>query len=171
MYSVCFNLVGGSSIEAECSDYIEQHGSLSDGKVYTSLPGLLPCKAIIHAVGPMWQGGNYSEHLVLVKTVENILKEANQHEFTSVAMPAISTGIFNYPLEAAVSVLVKALLDYWEDKEDYGQRGSVTDICFCDINKKTISTFVSILDKMCGEDGATASYRKSSSNSENDDPG
>jgi len=68
------------------------------GNFYVSKPGTLPCKYIIHAVGPMWQNGLKNEANVLYETVYNVLAESERLSLTSVAMPAISTGVFGFPL-------------------------------------------------------------------------
>ena len=70
-------------------------------------PGFaLPARWIIHAVGPVWQGGTHGEPEQLAAAYERCLAVADELEARSVAFPAISTGIYGYPLEAATDVAV-----------------------------------------------------------------
>jgi len=69
----------------------------------------LPAKYIIHAVGPIWHGGGQGEELLLASAYRSALKLADEHACRSIAFPAISTGIYGYPLEAATDIAVKVV--------------------------------------------------------------
>jgi len=70
-------------------------------------PGFrLPAKFVIHAVGPVWQGGSAGEAERLAGAYRASLTLARDHSLRSIAFPAISTGIFGYPLERATDVAV-----------------------------------------------------------------
>ena len=70
-------------------------------------PGFrLPAKFVIHAVGPVWQGGSAREAECLAGAYRASLTLARDHHLRSIAFPAISTGIFGYPLERATDVAV-----------------------------------------------------------------
>jgi len=70
-------------------------------------PGFrLPAKFVIHAVGPVWQGGSAGEAEFLAGAYRASLTLARDHSLRSIAFPAISTGIFGYPLERATDVAV-----------------------------------------------------------------
>jgi O-acetyl-ADP-ribose deacetylase len=70
-------------------------------------PGFgLPARWIIHAVGPVWQGGHDGEPTALASAYARCLAVADELAARSVAFPAISTGIFGYPLDAATDVAV-----------------------------------------------------------------
>jgi len=74
-------------------------------------PGFrLPARHVIHAVGPVWQGGGRGEPQTLAACYRSTLALCVEHGLDSVAFPAISTGIFGYPLEAATEVAVDAVL-------------------------------------------------------------
>ena len=76
-------------------------------------PGfLLPAKYIIHAVGPVWHGGGEGEDDLLTSAYRSALKLADEHACRSIAFPAIRTGIFGYPLQAATEIAVQAVRGY-----------------------------------------------------------
>ena len=72
----------------------------------------LPAKYIIHAVGPIWHGGGQGEGLLLASAYGYALKLADEHACRSIAFPAISTGIYGYPLEAATDIAVKVVREH-----------------------------------------------------------
>jgi O-acetyl-ADP-ribose deacetylase (regulator of RNase III) len=73
-------------------------------------PGFrLPARFVVHAVGPVWRGGNAGEPELLAGAYRAALRLANAHGLRSVAFPAISTGIYGYPLEPATEVAVHAV--------------------------------------------------------------
>ena len=70
-------------------------------------PGFrLPARYVIHAVGPVWRGGNGGEARLPASAYRQSLDLAGRHGLASVAFPAISTGIFGYPLTAATRIAV-----------------------------------------------------------------
>ena len=75
-------------------------------------PGFdLPARWVIHAVGPVWHGGHAGEPKALASCYRAILREADDVGARSVAIPAISTGIYGYPLEGACQIAVDTLRD------------------------------------------------------------
>ena len=66
----------------------------------------LPARFILHAVGPVWQGGGANEATLLASCYRGALELARRHELKSVAFPAISTGIYGYPKVEAATVAV-----------------------------------------------------------------
>jgi O-acetyl-ADP-ribose deacetylase (regulator of RNase III)/GNAT superfamily N-acetyltransferase len=73
-------------------------------------PGFrLPARYVIHAVGPVWHGGGSGEADLLASAYTSSLKLAGEHNLRSIAFPAISTGIYGYPLPAATAVAVRAV--------------------------------------------------------------
>ena len=68
-------------------------------------PGFnLPARFVIHTVGPVWQGGTHAETQLLAACYVNCLELAAEHHIHSIAFPAISTGVYGYPLDAAAAV-------------------------------------------------------------------
>ena len=65
---------------------------------------------IIHAVGPIWKGGNYNERQLLETAYKNSLLLANKHKLDSIAFPFISSGIYKFPLEQAAQIAIETVL-------------------------------------------------------------
>lgn len=97
---------GGPSIQEECL----QIGHCEVGDAVITGGGKLPARHVIHAVGPRM--GEGSEAGKLANAVRASLKLAEEHELHSIAFPAISTGVFGYPLEACADVMLRTILDY-----------------------------------------------------------
>jgi O-acetyl-ADP-ribose deacetylase (regulator of RNase III) len=102
---------GGPEIMAECHLIRETRypGGLPTGDAVITGPGRLPCKYIIHTVGPVWRGGMYGEEALLAAAYRNALEKAAEVGAHSVAYPAISTGVYGYPAEKAAKVVWKVL--------------------------------------------------------------
>jgi O-acetyl-ADP-ribose deacetylase len=76
-------------------------------------PGFsLPAKYVIHAVGPIWHGGGEGEADRLAQTYLSLLRLADEHGCHSIAIPAISTGIYGYPLESATKIAVQVVREH-----------------------------------------------------------
>lgn len=89
-------------------------------------PGFaLPARCVIHAVGPVWQGGSKGEQAQLAGCYRAAMELLKDEGLTSIAFPAISTGIYGYPLEAACETAVTALTD-WLKREDESYRVILT---------------------------------------------
>jgi O-acetyl-ADP-ribose deacetylase len=85
----------------------------------------LPARHVIHAVGPVWQGGNSGEAALLAACYRNSLALAARHSIRSIAFPGISTGVYGYPVELAAGVAVSTVHASLELAPD------VTEVTFC----------------------------------------
>ena len=72
----------------------------------------LAARFIIHTVGPIWRGGSANEAAFLQSCYENSLALAETHNLNSVAFPAISTGVYGYPIDAATEIAVGTVKDH-----------------------------------------------------------
>ena len=98
---------GGPEILAEC----RKLGGCDTGDAKATTAGRLPARYVIHTVGPLWQGGDAGEAELLASCHRRALEEAARLGCQSVAFPAISTGVYTYPVEAAAPVAVAAVRD------------------------------------------------------------
>ena len=72
----------------------------------------LPCRFVIHTVGPIWRGGGHNEAALLASCYRSALTLAADHGCRSVAFPSISTGVYGYPVLQAAHVALKAIMDF-----------------------------------------------------------
>jgi len=100
----------GSEMQKESIAWVKQHGAVSHQSPAYTGAGNLPFRYIIHAVGPVWGSGD--EKTKQGAAVIGSLQLAEKLGSTSLALPAISTGIFGYPLEKASLVILDSLLDF-----------------------------------------------------------
>lgn len=106
---------GGSAIQRESDLWIRQHGSVSHSRPAWTSGGHLPAKYVIHAVGPVWGDGN--EEKKLADAVTGSLHVADELKCSSIAMPAISTGIFGFPKELAAKIILSCIENYFEENK------------------------------------------------------
>ncbi|QJB56860.1 macro domain-containing protein [Pseudodesulfovibrio sp. zrk46] len=96
-------------LQQACRTIIADIGTLPPGEAVIS-PGFnLPAKHIIHTVGPIWRGGDNREPELLRNAYVNSLKLANKYDISTIAFPAISCGVYGYPVEAATRIALAAL--------------------------------------------------------------
>ena len=98
-------------IADECRRIRSQRGPVPPGQAVATTAGRLPAKYVIHAVGPIWQGGDRGEAEVLSSCYRESIRIAEELKLTSIAFPAISTGIFGYPLEEAARVAIPSIVE------------------------------------------------------------
>ena len=112
---------GGKSIQDECEQYVDNHGPVMEGHAVLTSAGVLACKKIIHAVGPVWKSGTCGEEDILYDCVySHILRLTSQQNFSSVAIPAISSGVFGFPPATSASVIVEAIKNFLDEKSGTG---------------------------------------------------
>lgn len=102
---------GGPVIREESVAWVKKHGRVSHREPAYTSAGELPCQYVIHAVGPVW--GDGEEDAKLADAVSGSLQRAEALELDSVALPAISTGIFGFPKARAAGVIFQAVEDYF----------------------------------------------------------
>jgi len=95
---------GGYVIQEESNAWVLEHGPLAPGTAAVTGPGRLPCRAIVHVAGPVYRDGGDNEG-PLRTAVGAALAAAAGEGYRSIALPAISAGIFGYPKEEAAVVI------------------------------------------------------------------
>ncbi|XP_052077921.1 protein mono-ADP-ribosyltransferase PARP14-like [Mytilus californianus] len=135
---------GGQSIQQECSEYIRRRlgeKELLPGEIFCSKAGNLKCKLVIHAVGPPYQDGFHNEDEYLSECIEQSLKETAQRKLKSIAIPAIGTGNFGYPLHDACKVIVDSIKRFFKSNKST----SIQKVFLCDLKENTLKNFVTVL--------------------------
>ena len=120
---------GGPAIQEECNKI---GGTFVGGAVITT-GGNLKAKHVIHAVGPMMGEGDEDDKLK--NATINSLKVADENRLKSIAFPAISTGIFGYPLDRCAEIMLKETIHYLGGKTDLEK------VAFCLFDQKALNTF------------------------------
>lgn len=96
----------GPQLQEECDALVEEHGPYPTGAAVVSTAGKLPYKGVIHAVGPRY--GEGGEEKKLVQALDAAFEQARQRGWSSVAFPAVSSGIFAVPLDICARAYVAA---------------------------------------------------------------
>jgi O-acetyl-ADP-ribose deacetylase (regulator of RNase III) len=96
----------GPELLAECRGL----GGCDTGEAKITSAYNLPARHVIHTVGPVWRGGEHNEAGLLANCYRNSIALAERHELVSIAFPAISCGIFGYPIEQAASIAIESTL-------------------------------------------------------------
>ena len=129
---------GGDLIQKESDKWIQQHGPVSHAHPAWTSGGALPAKYIIHAVGPVWGDGD--EDAKLANAITGSLQVADELKIASIAMPAISTGIFGFPKDRAAKIIFSAIENYFVETKDSSIQ-TVRLVLFDDL---TIQVFLNI---------------------------
>jgi putative ATPase len=135
---------GGRVIQEESSRWVRERGAVPTGHVAVTGAGSLPCAYVIHAVGPVWHGGNQREDDLLRSAVWNSLQKAHELGLTSIALPAISSGIFGFPKDSCAALLVRTALDFCKQYPD----SSLREIRFTNIDRLTVDLLEAELQKL-----------------------
>ena len=113
---------GGAVIQDESDMIITAGGLVPVGSAVITTAGRLPCKAVIHTVGPRMGEGN--EDYKLRKAVKSSLLLASEKGFTSISMPAISSGIFGFPKDRCARILVEESKTFLEGNNNNNTQNS-----------------------------------------------
>jgi O-acetyl-ADP-ribose deacetylase len=126
---------GGPSIQEECNHI----GAITVGQAVVTGGGNLKARYIIHAVGPRYGEGNEDEKLR--GATLNSLKRAAEKGMSSIAFPAISTGIFGFPKDRCAEIMLETTRSFLETTET-----SPEEVVFCLWSKEDLSIFEKALD-------------------------
>jgi O-acetyl-ADP-ribose deacetylase (regulator of RNase III) len=103
---------GGSQILEECQRIRDKQGGCKVGEAVITTAGKLPAKFVIHTVGPVWNGGNSNERLLLASAYQKSLRLATENQVHTIAFPNISTGIYKFPKHDAAQIAVATVSEF-----------------------------------------------------------
>ncbi|XP_030344141.1 protein mono-ADP-ribosyltransferase PARP14-like [Strigops habroptila] len=108
----------GPELQQECDELVKKNGSLQPGCVVITGAGKLPCKNVVHAVGPRWRKDEAEQCVCLLRqAVKKSLQLAETFNHRSIALPAISGGIFGFPLELCTYSIVASIKETLEESK------------------------------------------------------
>jgi O-acetyl-ADP-ribose deacetylase (regulator of RNase III) len=137
---------GGSPIQRESNAWVQEHGPVSHAEPAYTSGGHLPCRYVIHAVGPIWGSGE--EDTKLAQAVGGSLRCAEQLGLQSIAFPAISTGIFGFPKRHAAGVIYQAINDHFAQAEI----SSLTLVRITLFDQQTMEAFAAVWEEHYADD-------------------
>jgi O-acetyl-ADP-ribose deacetylase len=122
---------GGPQIKNECENIMMRFGNpIPKGNVVATSGGNLPCKKVIHAVGPIYTKRGFECPLLLKRTIGNSLRLANLMKMESIAIPALCTGLYKFPASVVTRLLFEEILHF----NRHDTRNILKDIRLIDIS-------------------------------------
>jgi O-acetyl-ADP-ribose deacetylase len=148
---------GGPAIIDECRQIraTTYPDGLPTGQAVATTGGNLPARYVIHTVGPVWQGGTHNEPELLASCYRECLRVARELKLTSVAFPAISTGIYGYPKDAAAKIAIATVV------EELRTVTTVNDVRFIVFDASTFDIYATRLKTLTGPEIQLESSRTS----------
>jgi len=130
---------GGPTIQRECDDI----GHCPVGDAVITGGGNLKARHVIHAIGP--PGSNPEADRLLISATRRSLEVAAENGLSSITFPAISTGVFGYPIEKAAANMLRTAIDYLADVES-----SIKVVVFCLYGQSAFDVFAAELQRQAG---------------------
>lgn len=132
--------LGGPEIQKESQAWVQQHGLVATGQAAITGAGNLNSRYIIHAVGPV--AGSGDEDAKLGSATTSALQLAEKYRLDSISFPAISTGIFGYPMDRCSQVMLSTVIKYAQSAT------GLRLIVFCLREQKAYAQFVATLESL-----------------------
>ena len=132
---------GGPVIQQESRGWVEEHGPISHQQPAFTSAGDLPASYVIHAAGPVWGSGD--EDQKLKTTVTSALELADELGVKSLALPAISTGIYGFPKIRAARVMFEAVENYLRREDGTG----LQEVRLVLYGEEAVKAFTSVWDQ------------------------
>lgn len=126
----------GAELLAEC----RLLGGCETGQAKITKGYQLPAKYVIHTVGPVWEGGTAGEADLLASCYENSLKLAVQHDVRTIAFPAISCGVYGYPIDEACAIATETVIRFLEEEPTIDQ------VVFACFGEQIYQTYLNLLE-------------------------
>ncbi|KAK6483007.1 protein mono-ADP-ribosyltransferase PARP9-like [Huso huso] len=139
--AAALSVAGGPTIQTMSDEIIRKNGDVPTGEAVVTTAGHLPCKVIIHAVGPQCNP-QISKHeldhasALLEKAVCSVIKKAEKEGIHSVAIPALSSGLFSFPLALCAEIIVTTIKQY--NRHNYSKKSSLNEIRLVNHDDKTV---------------------------------
>lgn len=142
------SLLGGGGVDGaihraagpELLQECRRLGPCPTGEARLSRGYRLPARYVIHAVGPVWQGGGRGEAEKLASCYRRSLELAAAEELTSLAFPGISTGIYGYPVEQAAAIAVSTV------RSAGAEATALREVIFCCFSDADLQVYRRLLD-------------------------
>ena len=125
----------GPDLLAEC----RQLGGCATGDAKITAGYRLPARYVIHAVGPVWRGGDHDEPALLANCYRRALQLAQARALASIAFPSISTGVYGYPVEPAAEIAVRTVSEALPDAP------SIDAVIFCCFSAADLAAYEELL--------------------------
>lgn len=133
---------GGQIIQQES----KKMGFVPTGTAVITSGGSLKAKHVIHAIGPRYKDGKSGEPEKLARAVRAALDIAEKKKLKSIALPAISSGIFGYPIEESSEIIIKAVKEHLDERNK--DKATVEKIILCLFDDKTKGVFDASAEKI-----------------------
>lgn len=133
---------GGMIVQQES----KKIGNVPTGSAVITTGGNMKTKHVIHAVGPKYKDGKSGEAEKLASAVNSALSVAELKKLTSIAIPAISSGIYGYPVEESAKIIVDTVVEHFNAKKKAKEETTIVKVVFCLFDEKTFAEFKKVLD-------------------------
>lgn len=130
---------GGPAIKEEC----RRIRGCPTGEARITTGGRLPARYVIHAVGPVYRDGNHGEPELLASAYRSTLALAEEHGVETLGLPAISAGVYGYPVDEVARIALKTAGDHFLTSE-----GSLKAVTFVLFSASTMAVFEEALEKL-----------------------
>ncbi|XP_067843404.1 protein mono-ADP-ribosyltransferase PARP14-like isoform X2 [Heptranchias perlo] len=139
----------GSVLQNECDRIVNKYGSLMPGDAVITDAGNLQCSKVIHAVGPRWMSTDAdTAKKCLRRAVKQSLCLAETHNLKSIAIPAISSGIFGFPLPLCAEIIVRSIREHCVDSHG---GSTLKEIHLVNHDEKTVRAVLDAVQKILSE--------------------
>jgi len=134
---------GGMIIQQES----KKIGNVPTGSAVITSGGSLKAKHVIHAVGPRYKDGKSGEEEKLASAVRSSLEITEKKKLKSIAFPAISSGIFGYPIADSSKVIVNSIIDYFNTKKEEKSETTIEKVVLCLYDDEAFNNFAKEVEK------------------------